>query len=89
MMTRGRVDINNPQGGNVTTQPGFALGRRRLADEAASNYTQPPIFDYAPPALQRDQRFADYMQGMIQANPATPRLLWHRLKSAELQKPNG
>ena len=76
MMTRGGVDINNPQGGNVTTQPGFAefMEGRRLADQAASNYTQPPVYDYdaIPPALQNNPQFADYMDGMIQANPDVP-----------------
>ena len=76
MITRGGVDIHNPQGGNVTTRPGFAdfMEGRRLAEQATSNYTQPPIFDYdaIPPALQDNPQFADYMDGMMRANPDVP-----------------
>ena len=71
MMTRGGVDINNPQGGNVTTQPGFAdhIQGRRLA----RNYTQPPItgnpfgYDYEaiPPALANNDQFANFMDGAL------------------------
>ena len=73
MMTRGGVDINNPQGGNVTTQPGFAefmqgrQGGTQITPSAS-------VFDYSniPPALQNNPQFGDYMDGMIQANPDTP-----------------
>ena len=73
MMTRGGVDINNPPGGGVTNDPNFGafLQGRQGGTEITPSAS---IFDYSniSPALQNNPQFADYMQGMIQANPDVP-----------------
>ena len=70
MMSRGGVDINNPQGGNVTNQPGFAAF---MQGQQSGNQVTPSasIYDYGSisPELQNNPQFADYMTGMIKANP--------------------